>query len=73
MAIYVKQPRSSYVSWYGVAIFYTGLGEKDPAFASLEKAYTQHDTRLRDIKEDPFFASLHSDTRFAQLVQRLGL
>jgi TolB-like protein/Tfp pilus assembly protein PilF len=69
----VRQPESAYVSWYGLAIFYAGLGENDQALTSLEKAYVQHDSRLRDVKEDAFFESLRSDPRFVQLVQRLGL
>lgn len=73
LAVYVKQPRSTYVSWYGVAIFYAGLGEKDQAFASLERAYAQHDTRLRDVREDPFFLGLRSDPRFARLLHNVGL
>jgi TolB-like protein/Flp pilus assembly protein TadD len=69
----VEQRSSTYVSWYGVAIFYAGLGQNDQAITSLEKAYVQHDSRLRDVKEDAFFESLHSDPRFARLVQSVGL
>jgi len=73
MAGYIRQPRSDYVSWYAIAIFYAGLGEKDQSFASLERAYLQHDSRLRDLKQEPLFAGLHADSRFAGLIQRLRL
>jgi TolB-like protein/Tfp pilus assembly protein PilF len=83
MAIYVNQPgvdqtgvrhpTSNYISWYGIAIFYAGLGENGQAFASLEKAYVERDSRLRDVKEDAFFESLRSDPRFARLVKNVGL
>jgi TolB-like protein/DNA-binding winged helix-turn-helix (wHTH) protein/Tfp pilus assembly protein PilF len=69
----LKQSSSGYVSWYGVTFIYVGLGEKDQAFESLEKAYQQHDSRLRDIKQEPVFESLRSDQRFSQLVHRVGL
>ena len=67
------QSNGKYVTWYGVAFIYSGLGQRDQAFACLEKAYQQHDVRLRDIKHEPFFENLHQDPRFAQLVHRIGL
>ncbi len=42
-------------------------------FACLEKAYEQHDVRLRDVKIEPLFESLRFDPRFAHLVRRVGL
>jgi TolB-like protein/Tfp pilus assembly protein PilF len=70
---YLRLSERAYVSWYGIAFVYTGLGEKDQAFACLEKAYQQHDVRLRDVKVEPLFENLRSDPRFVHLVRRVGL
>ena len=68
-----EQSRGTYVSWYGVAFVYAGLGEKDQAFACLEKAYQLQDSRLADLKVEPVLRSLHPDPRFAALVRKMGL
>jgi tetratricopeptide (TPR) repeat protein len=73
LATFLRESKSSYVTWYGISFFYVGLGDKDEAFACLEKAYAQHDSRLRDVKQEPMLESLHSDPRFPRLVQRVGL
>ena len=70
---YLKHSGLTYVTWYGVAIFYAGLGDRDRAFACLDKALAEHDSRLRDVKQEPLFVSLRSDPRFARLVQSVGL
>ncbi len=69
----LSQSRTGYVSWFGIAIIYTALGDKDHAFDSLENAYHQRSVRLRDLKVEPLLAALHSDPRFARLVERAGL
>ena len=70
---YLEESKRSYVSWYGIAFIYAGLREKDEAFACLEKAYDQHDVRLRDVNVEPLFEELRLDPRFAHLVRRVGL
>jgi TolB-like protein/DNA-binding winged helix-turn-helix (wHTH) protein/Tfp pilus assembly protein PilF len=52
---------------------YAGLGENDPAFAWLDKAYEARSTYLIHIHLEPIFAPLHSDPRFAALLRRLNL
>ena len=58
---------------YWVASSYAALGEKEAAFAELEKAYQAHDWFLPWIKTDPFMDPLRDDARFADLVKRIGL
>jgi hypothetical protein len=58
---------------YWVAASYAALGEKDAAFAELEKAYRAHDWFLQRIKTDPFLDPLRDDPRFKDLVRRIGL
>ena len=62
-----------YVLPYFIATIYTGLGDKDQAFAWLEKAYEQSHPGLALVNVDPKFDSLRPDPRFADLVRRIGL
>jgi serine/threonine protein kinase/Tfp pilus assembly protein PilF len=62
-----------YVSSYLIASIYAGLGDKDKAFASLEKAYEDRSWYMTHLKLDPELDSLRSDPRFADLVRRVGL
>src|SRR5262249_21952922 len=62
-----------YISNYWIAISYAALGDKENAFAELEKAYKAHDWFLQRIKVDPFLDPLRDDPRFAGLVKRLNL
>lgn len=57
----------------GIAQAYTALGEKDQAFAWLEKDFEHRDGGLTLIKVFPFLDSLHEDPRFTDLVRRIGL
>ena len=63
-----------YVSGLDLASVYIGLGEKDNAFASLEKAYKQRDPRLIIwLNRHPEFATLRSDPRVQNLLHQIGL
>jgi tetratricopeptide (TPR) repeat protein len=55
------------------AIIYTGLGDKDQAFAWLEKVYEEDKCReLGEVRVNPMFDSLRSDSRFANLLRRVN-
>ena len=56
-----------------VAVIYTRLGDKDQAFNWLEKAYEEHDALLPFLNVNPMFQPLHSDSRFQDLLRRIGL
>jgi adenylate cyclase len=47
-------------------------GEKERAYAWLEKAYRQHDPTLSNLKVDPDFDSLRSDQRYMDLLKKVG-
>ena len=60
------------VGRYEIALIYAGLGEKDQAFAWLEKSFAAHDKGLTYLKIDPCLNPLRSDPRFQDLVRRVG-
>jgi adenylate cyclase len=62
-----------YVSPALIATIYAGLGEKEEAFHSLEKAYAAHDLELRYVGTDPAYDKLRADPRFTDLLRRVGL
>lgn len=61
-----------YVSPGELAILYAALSENDKAFALLEKAYDERDLQLQYLKVDPAYDSLRSDSRFRNLLKRVG-
>ena len=65
--------KSKYVSSYQIAAIYAGLGEKDQAFAWMQKAYDERSDGLVNLKVDQRLDSLRSDSRFADLMRRVGL
>ena len=66
------QSQNGFVAPTNFAKVYIGLGDKDQAFAWLEKGYQQRDFWLGFLKGDPIFDSLRSDPRFQDLVRRMG-
>jgi TolB-like protein/Tfp pilus assembly protein PilF len=58
---------------YETALVYAGLGKKDDAFAWLEKSFAARDKGLAYLKIDPCLDPLRSDSRFHDLVRRVGL
>jgi tetratricopeptide (TPR) repeat protein len=62
-----------YVTSYGVALVYAGLGEHDHAFAWLRKAFEERTHWLVWLKLDPRWDGLCADPRFVDLQRRVGL
>jgi len=52
---------------------YAGLGDKEQAFAWLEKSYQERRDRMVWLNVDPLLDPLRSDPRFHDLVRRVGL
>jgi TolB-like protein/Tfp pilus assembly protein PilF len=48
-------------------------GDKDQAFAWLERAYERHDSQFFNLKSEPRFASLLGDPRYHALLRKLNL
>jgi hypothetical protein len=54
------------------AVIYAQLGDKEAAFAALNRAWEVRDASLLDIKVNPFLDPLRSDPRYAALVKQVG-
>jgi TolB-like protein/Tfp pilus assembly protein PilF len=65
--------KSGYVMIYWLAATYAQLGDKDAAFAELEKSYQNRDWFLQRLKVDPFMDPLRGDPRFDAMIKRLNL
>jgi TolB-like protein/DNA-binding winged helix-turn-helix (wHTH) protein/Tfp pilus assembly protein PilF len=70
--LYQLQKRR-YVSPMAFTFVYIGLGDKEQAFAWLEKAYQERSNHLAFFKVSPVVDRLRSDPRFAELLKRIGL
>ena len=64
---------SRYISPYSIAVIYLGLGDKEQAFAWLNRAYQERDNWLIYLNVEPRLDPLRSDARFAALLRRVGL
>jgi len=62
-----------YVSALYRTAIYTALGEKDQAFAWLERAVEERSTYVVQVNVEPVFDPLRSDPRFRQLLRRMNL
>lgn len=56
-----------------MAFTYSSLGDKDRAFAWLDKAVEQRSWIILYLKDDDVWRPLRSDPRFADLLRRVGL
>jgi serine/threonine-protein kinase len=56
-----------------IAMVYAGLGDKDQAFAWIEKDFQARSGFMDSVVTDPFFDSLHGDPRYDDLLRRIGL
>ena len=64
----------SYVAPFDFAVIDAGLGEKDQAIASLNRAYAERSYYMAVyLTTDARLDSLRSDPRFADLLRRVGL
>jgi len=61
-----------YISPYEIALVYAGLNDLENAFAWLEKAFEERSTLLVFLKADPYFDNLRKDSRFDDLLRRVG-
>ncbi|MGQ0762497.1 MAG: protein kinase domain-containing protein [Acidobacteriota bacterium] len=65
--------KTRYVMSYWSAIHFADLGEKEAAWAELEKGYRNRDWFMQRLKTDPFIEPLRSDPRYKEMLKRLNL
>ena len=68
-----RRQQRNYVPAAAFVDAYLGLGERDQAFAWLERAYQEQSGILQLLKVHPPFDPLRGDPRFADLLHRVGL
>jgi tetratricopeptide (TPR) repeat protein len=68
-----ENPPETYDAHYGIAILYTQLGDKSKALDLLEKAYEQRSLFMTELAIEPAFDPLRGESRFQNLLQRVGL
>jgi TolB-like protein len=68
-----KEPPPANFSSYYIATLHTALGEKDRAFANLNKSYENREYFIVYLKVDPRLDPLRFDPRFNELLRRVGL
>ena len=54
------------------ALIYAQAGDKEAAFAALDRAWEIRDSSLLDVKANPYLDPLRSDPRYAGLVKKVG-
>jgi hypothetical protein len=69
----ISSTRQKYVPNVNIAVLQIGLGQKDAALASLERAAEDKDPWMTFIKVEPIWAELHDNPRFQQIVRSMNL
>jgi len=67
------QASKDHISPGELAMLYTAMGDREQAFASLEKAYEAHDLQLQYLGVSQEFDPLRADPHFQDLLRRVGL
>jgi TolB-like protein/predicted Ser/Thr protein kinase len=69
----LERAKREYVSPADIALFYARLGERDEAFAWLERAMQERSILFNYLAADARFDNLRPDPRYAELLGRVGL
>jgi hypothetical protein len=62
-----------FVPSFSTAIIYVGLDDRERAMDGLEKAYEDRSQWLLWLKMDRMFDPIRSDSRFIELLKKVGL
>ena len=64
---------AGYASGFWMAVAYAGAGRNDDAFAALDRAVLDRDSNLLYLYFVPRALGLHTDPRFREVLERMGL
>ena len=67
-----KRSETRYVPSYALAALYSGLGEREKALDSLEKAFADRDSLMVFLKVEPKWDNLRSEPRFIELMKKMN-
>jgi len=68
-----RRRQNGYVPTAPFVQAYVGIANYDAAFAWFERAYEEKSNILQWIKVEPFPDVMRNDSRFADLIHRVGL
>jgi TolB-like protein len=68
----MSETKAPGVSPFWVAMVHARRGEKDQAFAALDRAYEAHDFYLIDIRGFPLLKNLESDPRYDAFLRKMN-
>jgi serine/threonine protein kinase/tetratricopeptide (TPR) repeat protein len=68
-----ERSQQTYVQPMWIAVIDLALGDKEQAFDWMQKAYADRSSWMIYLKIDPYFDSVRSEPRFADLLRRVGL
>lgn len=69
----LEMRKREYVNPYSIAMVYVGLGERDPAFKWLEKAYDERSYAMVFLKVTRDLEPFQNDPRMTNILRRIGL
>lgn len=69
----VENAKRGGVSPVVIATLHAGMGERDSAFAWLDRAVAERDPAIVEFRHEPLLDPLRPDPRFARLAARIGL
>ena len=71
-ALHDLEAKHAVDSAYQIAAIRSTRGERDAAFAWLERAFQEHDAGVAQAKSERTFRPLHGDPRWGALMKKLG-
>src|SRR5262245_2921736 len=67
-----ERQKKEFVPSFSIATVYLGLGMKEEALQYLEKAYDEGSFYMIHLKVDPLLDTVRSDSRFTEILKRVG-
>jgi len=69
----LERERKNPVARISIAVLYATLGDKDQAFAWLQRSAEERNLNVTDCNIDPIWDRYRSEPRFVALLRRFGL